>query len=149
MVTLTPAAAAAANAPAPAFEPSTTGLNLMRAGYLLMGVGLAVKKWPLLPDAHTLPLFESVTLCLLVAMSLLAFLGLRHPVKLLPILLFESVWKVLWLGLVALPRAIDGDLDQATSDTVFNCSFVILILAVTPWPYVWRTYVRAPGDRWR
>lgn len=147
MVTLTPAAASAATAPAS--EPSTTGLNLMRAGYLLMGVGLAVKKWPLLPDAHTLPLFEGVTLCLLVAMSLLAFLGLRHPVKLLPILLFESAWKVLWLGLVALPQAIDGDLDKATSDTVFNCSFVILILAVTPWPYVWRTYVRAPGDRWR
>jgi hypothetical protein len=31
-----------------------------------------------------------VTLCLLVAMSPLAFLGLRDPVKLLPVLLFES-----------------------------------------------------------
>lgn len=145
MVTLTPAAAATA----PTAEPSTTALNLMRAGYLLMGVGLAIKKWPLLADAHTLPLFESVTLCLLVAMSLLAFLGLRHPVKLLPILLFESAWKLLWLGLVALPQAIDGSLDKATSDTVFNCSFVVFIIAVTPWPYVWRTYARAPGDRWR
>jgi hypothetical protein len=145
MVTLTPAAAAIA----PASEPSTTGLNLMRAGYLLMGVGLALKKWPLLGGAHTLPLFEGVTLCLLVAMSLLALLGLRYPVKLLPLLLFESAWKLLWLGLVALPKAIDGNLDKATSDIVFNCSFVVLILAVTPWPYVWRTYVRAPGDRWR
>jgi hypothetical protein len=145
MVTLTPAAAAIA----PASEPSTTGLNLMRAGYLLMGVGLAIKKWPLLGGAHTLPLFEGVTLCLLVAMSLLAFLGLRYPVKLLPLLLFESAWKLLWLALVALPKAIDGNLDKATSDIVFNCSFVVLILAVTPWPYVWRTYVRAPGDRWR
>lgn len=145
MVTLAPAAPETA----PASDPSTSGLNLMRAGYLLMGVGLAIKKWPLLVDAHTLPLFEGVTLCLLVAMSLLAFLGLRYPVKLLPLLLFESVWKVLWLSLVALPQAIDGDLDKATSDTAFNCSFVILILAVTPWPIVWRTYVRAPGDRWR
>jgi hypothetical protein len=145
MVTLTPAAAAIA----PASEPSTTGLSLMRAGYLLMGVGLAIKKWPLLGGAHTLPLFEGVTLCLLVAMSLLAFLGLRYPVKLLPLLLFESAWKLLWLALVALPKAIDGNLDKATSDIVFNCSFVVLILAVTPWPHVWRTYVRAPGDRWR
>lgn len=145
MVTLTPAAPATARAS----DLSPTGLNLMRAGYLLMGVGLAIKKWPLLADAHTLPLFEGVTLCLLVAMSLLAFLGLRYPAKLLPLLLFESVWKLLWLGLVALPKAIDGSLDKATSDIVFNCSFVVLILAVTPWPYVWRTYVRAPGDRWR
>ncbi|HSK32301.1 MAG TPA: hypothetical protein VK903_02335, partial [Propionicimonas sp.] len=93
-------------APTTATELSLTRLHLMRAGYLLMGVGLALVKWPLLPDAHTQPLYEGVTLCLLVAMSLLAFLGLRYPVKLLPLLLFESAWKLLWLGLVALPKAL-------------------------------------------
>ena len=66
-------------------------------------------------------------------MSLLAFLGLHYPVKLLPLLLFESTWKLLWLGLVALPKAIDGNLDKATSDMAFNCCFVVLILAVIPW----------------
>src|SRR4029078_12172417 len=124
-------------------------LHLMRAGYLLMVVGLALKKWPLLPDAHTMPLYEGVTLCTLVAMSLLAFLGLRYPIKLLPLLLFESTWKLLWLGLVALPKTPHGNLDKPTSDIPFNCSFVVLILAVTPWAHVWRTYVRAAGDRWR
>ncbi|TCC45599.1 hypothetical protein E0H75_28110 [Kribbella capetownensis] len=129
-------------------ELSLTRLHLMRAGYLLMGVGLALVKWPLLLEADTLPLYEGVTLCLLTAMSLLAFLGLRYPVKLLPVLLFESTWKLLWLALVALPTAISGDLDTATSEILVNCSLVIVILAVTPWPYVWRTYARAPGDRW-
>ena len=79
-------------------ELSLTRLHLMRAGYLLMGVGLALVKWPLLPGAATLPLFEGVTLCLLTAMSFLAFLGLRYPVRLLPVLLFESAWKLLWLS---------------------------------------------------
>ena len=87
---------------------STTRLNLMRVGYALMGVGLAIVKWPLLPEAHELPLFESVTLCLLTAMSLLALLGLRHPERMLPVLVLESLWKVLWLGIVALPRAAAG-----------------------------------------
>ena len=45
-------------------DPSLTRLHLMRAGYLLMGVGLVLVKWPLLPDAAALPLFEGVTLCL-------------------------------------------------------------------------------------
>jgi hypothetical protein len=134
--------------------PTTTDLSLarlhlMRAGYLLMGFGLVLVKWPLLPEAHSLPLYEGVTLCLLTAMSLLAFLGLLHPVKLLPVLLFESAWKVLWLSLDALPRAISGDVDAATSEILVNCSLVVLILAVVPWGYVWRTYVRAPGARWR
>ena len=133
----------------PATEPSLARLHLMRAGYLLMAVGLVLVKWPLLPDAHSLPLYEGVTLCLLTAMSLLAFVGLRHPVKLLPLLLFEAGWKLLWLALVALPRAISGDLDAATTDVLVNCSLVVVILAVVPWGHVWRTYVRAPGDRWR
>ena len=128
---------------------SPTRLNLMRAGYLLMGVGLALVKWPLLAHAATLPLHEGVTLCLLTAMSLLALLGLRHPVALLPVLVFESLWKLLWLALVALPRATTGSLDAATTETVVNCSLVVVILAVTPWPYVWRRYVLAACDRWR
>lgn len=124
---------------------STPRMHAMRAGYLLMGVGLAVVKWPLLPGADNLPLYEGVTLCLLTAMSLLALLGLRHPVKLLPLLLFESAWKLLWLGLVALPKAIDGTLDAATTEVMVNCALVVVILAVTPWPHVWRNYVRASG----
>jgi hypothetical protein len=128
---------------------SLTRLHMLRAGYLLMGIGLALVKWPLLPDAASLPLYEGVTLCLLTAMSLLAFLGLRYPVKLLPVLLVESAWKLLWLALVALPKATTGELDPATTQTVIRCSLVVVILAVTPWPYVWRNYVRATGDRWR
>jgi len=31
----------------------------------------------------------------------------------LPILLFEALWKVLWLSLVALPKVASGDLDLA------------------------------------
>ena len=133
----------------PAAGLSPTRLHLMRAGFLLMGVGLAIVKWPLLANANTLPLYEGVTLCLLTAMSLLALLGLRYPVRMLPVLLFESAWKLLWLSLVVLPKAISGDLDAATRDLAVNCSLVVVILAVTPWRFVWRTHVRAARDRWR
>jgi hypothetical protein len=91
-------------------------------------------------------LYESVTLCLLTAMSLLAFLGLRHPVKLLPLLLLESAWKLLWLSSVALPQALNGSLTAETRETVANCSLVVIILAVVPWRYVSRRCVGGPGD---
>jgi len=29
-----------------------------------------------------------------------------------------------------------------------SCSLVVLIIAVTPWRYVWRDYVHGAGDRW-
>lgn len=131
-------------------ELSLTRLNLMRVGYAFMGIGLAVAKWPLLvshPDPW--PLFEGVVTCILTAMSLLALFGLRHPVRLLPILLFESGWKLLWLSLVAAPQLPAGDMDAATREVTVNCLLVVVILAVVPWRFVWRQYVAAEGARWR
>jgi hypothetical protein len=115
--------------PAIATDVSLTRLHLTRADYLLTGLGLALVKWPLLPQARTLPLYEGVTVCLLT--SLLAFLGLRHPGRMLPLLMFESAWKLLWLSLVALPKAAAGNLDTATADVAFNCSLVVLLLRLT------------------
>ena len=125
-------------------------LNAMRVGYALMGIGLAVVKWPLVIgyDSST-PLFEGIVHILLTAMGLLALLGLRYPVRLIPILLFECLWKLLWLAIVVLPAALAGDVDDAMGEVIVSCSVVVVILAVTPWGYVWRHYVTAPGDRWR
>ena len=124
-------------------------VNLMRSGYLLMAVGLAAVKWPLLGQAASLPLFEGVTLALLTAMSLLALLGVLRPVKLLPVLLFETTWKVLWLGLVAVPHLIAGDMSPAMTEVLISFIPEVVIIAVTPWDYVWRTYARARVEAWR
>ena len=122
----------------------------MRAGYAVMGIGRAVVKWPLVIGYdRSMPLYEGVVAVLLTAMSILACLGLRYPVRLLPILLFESLWKLIWLSVVALPAALAGEVDQAMSQVIFNCSFDVIILAVVPWRYVWQRYVVAKGDPWR
>jgi hypothetical protein len=129
-------------------ELSLIRINMMRGGYALMAIGLALVKWPLLPDAYTLPVWEGVTLSLLTAMSFLALLGLRYPVKLLPVLLFETTWKLLWLCLVALPNAVNGDISAAMSQIAVNCAFVVFIIAAIPWRYAWTHYVTSDGDRW-
>jgi hypothetical protein len=131
-------------------ELSTRRLNTMRLGYAFMGVGLAIVKWPILvQSAASLPVSEGVVACLLTAMSLLAFLGLRYPIRMLPILLFEVLWKIIWIAAVALPHLVAHDIDAATSQVLVNCSLVVVIIAVIPWPYVWRRFVQAPGDAWR
>ena len=127
----------------------TRQLNLMRVGYLLMGLGLAIVKWPLVPRLDTMPLQQGLVTCLLVALSLLALAGLRHPVAMLPVLLFEGLWKLLWLGAVALPTAARGDIEPAMQEVAVNCSLVVVVLAVIPWPHVWQQYVIGPGDPWR
>jgi hypothetical protein len=131
-------------------ELSARRLNVMRCGYAFMGVGLAIVKWPVLvQNVSALPVSEGVVACLLTALSLLAFLGLRYPLRMLPILLFEVTWKVIWIGAVALPHLVADDIDPATSAVLFNCSLVVIIIAVIPWRHVWQRYVRTPGDPWR
>src|SRR5215212_3123830 len=73
-------------------------INVLRVGYLVMGGGLAIYKWPQLFSHEPWSLAEGKVECLLVAMSVLALLGLRYPIRMLPILLFEVGWKALWLG---------------------------------------------------
>lgn len=124
-------------------------VNLLRVGYLVMGVGLAVFKWPAFVDHEPWGLFEGTVECILVAMSLLAILGLRHPVRMLPLVLFEVTWKLIWLGVVALPLWADGHLTGATREQAGTVLWVVVIIAVVPWRYVLASYVTAPGEPWR
>jgi hypothetical protein len=125
-------------------------LYVLRFGYLFMGGGLAVFKWPSFVAHHgSWPLDRGIVESILLAMSILALLGLRYPVKMLPILLFESLWKLTWLAVVALPKLLGDGLDAATNEEFTSILFVVVILAVIPWGYVVRQYLAAPGDRWR
>ncbi len=129
---------------------SVRRVNIMRIGYLVMGLGLAVTKWPLLIQRQgEWPLYEGITNYMLFAMGLLALLGLRYPVKMLPILLFESVWKLAWLFAVALPLWAQDRLDPATAEHAGAILWVVVVLVVIPWRYVWARYAQAPGDGWR
>jgi hypothetical protein len=129
---------------------SVRRLNVMRIGYAVMGIGIAARNWPLIIGrSEPWPLYEGVTKYLLVAMGLLALLGLRYPVKMLPILLFESAWKLLWLGAIAVPLWIRDDMNAATSEVAGSVLWVVIILAVIPWRYVFTQYVTKPGDAWR
>jgi hypothetical protein len=83
------------------------------------------------------------------AMAILAFVGLRYPVRMLPLLVFESLWKVLWLAAVAVPHVAAGQSDPAFGKTLFAVSLVVVVVAVTPWPYVVRQLLRAPAEPWR
>lgn len=122
----------------------------LRFGYSVLAIGLAIEAWPvvLFHDSSWRGM-ESIVYCILSAISLLSFVGLRYPVKMIPLLLFESAWKVIWLGAVALPVWLSGSMDDETWGYTASCLLVVIFLAVLPWPYVLRQFVRAPGERWR
>lgn len=128
-------------APAAA-EVSATRLNLLRAAYLVLVVGLGLFIWPTILDpSQPMASMSGVVVSMLGAMSALAVLGLRNPLQMLPILLFEIGWKTIWLLRVALPMWLDDSLDAATTARFYECIPVVIFVAIIPWGYVWRTYV--------
>jgi hypothetical protein len=132
-------------------DVSTFRLYLLRAAYLLLVVGLAIMIWPrLLAPPADLEHMRGVTWSLLAAVSLLALVGLRHPLRMLPLLLFELTWKAIWLLAIGLPAWSAGRLTPDMRETVFDCVFgVVLVVLVVPWGHVVGAWVRHPGDRWR
>ena len=115
-----------------------------------MGVGLVLTKWPLIIN-HPVPwpLMEGVETCMLVALSLLSFLGLRYPLQMLPILLFELGWKAIWVAVVVLPLWNANQMDPATLSVFYSCLVVLIVAAVVPWRHVVTHYVTKQGDPWR
>lgn len=131
-------------------EVSLFRLYLLRAMYLLIVVGVGTMLWPLLLGTpESAEHFRGVTWCLLGALALMALVGIRYPLRMLPLLLFELTWKVIWLLAIGLPLRAAGRLDGAFADTWFNNLLgVVLLPLVIPWGYVMRKYIREPGDRW-
>ncbi|HEY0380058.1 MAG TPA: hypothetical protein VGC87_24305 [Pyrinomonadaceae bacterium] len=129
---------------------STFRLYLLRAGYLIIAVGLALMIWPgLISPPENLPHMNSVVRSMLGAVSLLSLLGVRYPLKMLPVLFFELVWKTIWILAFGFRLWSTNKLDADTKETLTNCIFgIILVLIVTPWGYVFRHYLKARGDRW-
>lgn len=131
-------------------DVSVFRLNLLRAMYLLVVVGLGVVLWPgIIRNNQIWSLNQGVVNCMLGAFSLLCALGLRYPLQMLPVLMWELLWKTMWLSIVALPRWLSGTLDEATAANIPDVMFVVLIPFVIPWGYVYGHYVKKGGDRWR
>lgn len=132
-------------------EVSLLRLYLLRAAYLMIALFLISGIWPsLIWPAVQWPHMSGVARVLLAALGLVALLGLRYPLQMLPLLLFETAWKAIWLLAIGLPLWRAGRLDPAHAQTFQDCAFgVVLMAIVLPWPYLWANYVRRPGDRWR
>src|SRR5687767_3005917 len=134
-------------------EVSTFRLYLLRSMYVFTLVGLAIEKLPALLHPATLSPGDSVILSVLGATALLAVVGIRYPIKMLPLLFFEFVWKAIWILLFGLPLLLSGGLDPNVTfggtETLIACIVgVVLVPLVIPWGYVFKHYLKMPGARW-
>ena len=132
-------------------EVSTFRLYVLRAAYALIAVGLAVMVWPkMIQHTDAWALKNGDTFSLLAGIQVLAMLGIRYLIKMLPLLFFELTWKSIWLIAIALPLWRANQVDPGTAESIYACAMgVVVCLVAIPWRHVWVKFVTEPGDSWR
>jgi hypothetical protein len=123
-------------------------LYLLRANYLLWAVaGLFLALPPLFDHgADQRGMIDSM----FAGLWVMGLLGLRYPLQMLPIFLFEFVWKTAWLFAFGLPQWLAGPASpRLREDLIGIGNGPILFGLIIPWGYVWRHYIKQPAERWR
>lgn len=135
-------------------QVSLARLYLLRGMYLGNFAFLGLGIWPQLAGLHRAyePL-PAVALCFWAALAALSGLGLRYPLAMVPVLLLQLSYKVLWILALWLPLQFAGPpTDMSVGGLDLAVVFIggaVMDLVVIPWPHVVARFVRARGDRWK
>ena len=128
-------------------DVSLVRLYVLRAMYLVLAIGGGIAFLPQLIGHE--PTARGVIPSMLAGMWLLACFGLRYPLQMLPILLFELAWKTIWLVDYGLPQWMAGvNTPLFKEDFKMIALGPVIFILVIPWGYIYRHYLKNQGTRW-
>jgi hypothetical protein len=115
---------------------------LLRLLYVLMFFVLGRITWThILTHQGPWEPTNAVAWCVWTAFATLAGIGIIRPVKMLPIVLLEIFYKMLWLILVAYPLWSAGTLAGSPAQEITSqFLWVLLPIVAVPWGYVFANY---------
>lgn len=123
-------------------------IYLLRLLYCLIFVFVGKDSWTfILTNIESASPMEAVTWSVWASFSVMALLGIFKPLKMLPIIMLEILYKLIWLAAVALPLWQSNRLAGSSAEGLtYIFLFVLLPLVAVPWGYVFRTYI-LPNSR--
>ncbi len=124
-------------------------IYLLRLVFILMFFVLGKTTWThILTHQGSWEPDSAIAWCVWTAFATLAGLGILRPLKMLPILLLEIFYKVLWLVIVAYPLWVAGKLAGSSAEGTSSAFlWVILPIIAVPWGYVFVNYLYGPAKR--
>ncbi len=131
-------------------EVSLFRLYTLRVCYFILAAGLGTYYWPsVIQHTKEFGVTEGIRFALLAGLGLTAALGIRYPLQMIPVLLFELTWKAIYLVAFALPLWRAHQIDAATAADIQAVLMVVIFIPLIPWRYVFAQYVFKRGERWR
>jgi hypothetical protein len=131
------------------FRPSSryqgvrpVNIYLLRLVYALMFLVLGKNTWTeILTHAGIWEPTDAVAWSVWTAFATLAGLGIVRPLLMLPILMLEIFYKVLWLIIVAYPLWSRGTMAGSHAEGITTAfEWVLLPIVAVPWKHVFVTY---------
>jgi hypothetical protein len=116
---------------------------LLRLLFILMFLFVTYDSWSHILT-HTGPWdnVNAAAWCMWGSYSIISFIGILWPLKMLPIVLFEIVYKVAWLVIVAYPLWIKNELIGSSAEGMTRVFlWVVFPIVAMPWRYFFRTYI--------
>lgn len=125
-------------------------LYTLRVCYFILAAGLGTYYWPsVIRHTSEFAAAEGIPFALLAGLGLVAVLGLRYPLQMIPLLLFELTWKAVYLLAFALPLWRAHQIDAAVAADIRAVLMVVIFIPLIPWRYVFAQYAFKRGERWR
>lgn len=120
----------------------------MRFLFLLMaGIMGALFVWPqLLFESADWEVMRGLAKSMLAALALLSLLGVRYPLQMLPLMLYEIAWKTIWILLIALRAWMAGKWTADIEGLFTDCIGIVIAYFIVPWRYVWARYIAQPME---
>lgn len=125
-------------------------INLLRFFFLLMAGVMGSFVWyQIIFESVDWPVARGLSKSMLGALALLSLWGVRYPLQMLPLMLYELVWKTVWIALIAFPAWQGNRMTPDIEALFYDCVGIVIVYFVMPWRYVWVRYVKQAGEPWR
>ena len=124
-------------------------IYLLRLLFTLMFFFLSYDAWAhIFNHTGVWGVTDAAAWCMWGAYSIISFIGIMRPLKMLPIVLFEIIYKTTWLFVVAYPLWVKNELVGSTAQYTANVFiFVILPIIFMPWRYFFKNYILLPKKK--
>jgi len=118
-------------------------VHLLRISYVLVLVLVGQRSWAaLIHHQGDWEPFLATALSMWASSSLLSAIGVFQPLRMLPLVLFEVGYKLIWLIVVAWPLWSTDRLVGSPAETLTYAFLpVVAPIVLMPWGYVFRKYL--------
>jgi hypothetical protein len=125
-------------------------VNVIRFIFLLMALIMGSAVWQqLLFNWAGWDEWKGVAKSMLAALALMSLLGVRYPMQMLPLMLFEMAWKTVFILFIVGRHWLTGAVPPDIEGVFWECIGIVIMYFVVPWRYIWARYFAQPMEAWR